>query len=120
MVYVVGSVHVKIDESITVIAGRDGGLQNMEVHGTAILRIQDEAATQIRIQFDNEDSRGVQLQTHPNVDKDLFRNKHQIGLKNPQKPFPVNTDVPILKWRYQTTDETQIPLTSKLKLLIEH
>jgi len=54
------------------------------------------------------------LQTHPNVDKDLFRNKYQIGLKNPQKPFPVNTDVPILKWRYQTTDEAQIPLTSKI------
>ncbi|CAL8099839.1 unnamed protein product [Orchesella dallaii] len=105
------SVHIKIEEGITVTAGRDGGLQNMEVHGTTILRIQDEAATQIRILFENEDARGIQLQTHPNVDKDLFRNKHQIGLKNPQKPFPVNTDVPILKWRYQTTDETQIPLT---------
>lgn len=47
---------------MTVVAGRDGGLQNMEVHGTTILRIQDEASTKIRILFENEDSRGIQLQ----------------------------------------------------------
>ncbi|OXA60681.1 coatomer subunit delta [Folsomia candida] len=104
-------VHLKIDETIALTAGRDGGLQNMEVHGTSILRVQEESSCMIRIQFDNADTRGIQFQTHPNVDKDLFRNKYQIGLKNAQKPFPVNTDVPILKWRYQTTDETQIPLS---------
>jgi hypothetical protein len=54
------------------------------------------------------------LQTHPNIDKDLFRTKSQIGLKNPAKPFPLNTDVGVLKWRYTTQDESAIPLTSTL------
>jgi coatomer subunit delta len=53
------------------------------------------------------------LQTHPNVDKELFKTKAQIGLKNSTKPFPINTDVGVLKWRYQTQDESAIPLTSK-------
>lgn len=105
------SVHLKIEEKIQVTAGRDGGLQNMEVTGMVTLLVQDELNGMIRIQFENEDSRGIQFQTHPNVDKELFKNKNQIGLKNPQKPFPVNTDVGVLKWRYQTKDISEIPLT---------
>jgi len=105
------NVHLKVEERVILTAGRDGGLQNMEVHGITTLRVQDESCGMIRIQFKNDDSRGIQFQTHPNVDKELFKNKCQIGLKNSQKPFPVNTDVGVLKWRFQTTDEAQIPFT---------
>uniref|UniRef100_A0AAR2LGE3 Coatomer subunit delta n=1 Tax=Pygocentrus nattereri TaxID=42514 RepID=A0AAR2LGE3_PYGNA len=51
------------------------------------------------------------LQTHPNVDKKLFTAESLIGLKNPDKSFPLNNDVGVLKWRLQTTDESLIPLT---------
>lgn len=51
-------------------------------------------------------------QTHPNVDKKLFTSDSVIGLKNPEKSFPLNNDVGVLKWRLQTTDEALIPLTS--------
>ena len=63
-------------------------------------------------QVDNRDSRGIQIQTHPNVDKELFRTKQHIALKNATKPFPLNTDVGVLKWRFQTQDESLIPLNS--------
>lgn len=53
------------------------------------------------------------FQTHPNVDKKLFTTESQIGLKNPEKSFPVNSDVGVLKWRLQTTEESFIPLTSE-------
>jgi hypothetical protein len=56
------SVHLKVEEKITLSAGRDGGLHNMEVQGIATLRVQDEACGMIRIQFDNEDKRGIQMQ----------------------------------------------------------
>lgn len=52
------------------------------------------------------------FQTHPNVDKKLFTSEAIIGLKNPDKSFPLNSDVGVLKWRLQTTDESLIPLTS--------
>jgi len=61
---------------------------------------------------ENRDSRGIQIQTHPNVDKELFRTKQHIALKNATKPFPLNTDVGVLKWRFQTQDENMIPLNS--------
>ena len=37
-----------------------------------------------------------------------------IGLRDANKAFPVATDVGVLKWRFQTQDETEIPLTSSI------
>ena len=45
----------------------------------------------------NNDTRGLQTQTHPQVDKEAFRSQSTIRLKNAQKPFPVNTDVGVLR-----------------------
>jgi hypothetical protein len=47
------------------------------------------------------------------VDKNLFKNNSVIGLRDPSKSFPVGQDVGVLKWRFQTQEETEIPLTSK-------
>ncbi|MCI4394402.1 hypothetical protein PGIGA_G00168400 [Pangasianodon gigas] len=105
------SVHLRIEEKITLTCGRDGGLQNMEILGMITLRVSDEKNGQIRLLINNNDKRGVQLQTHPNVDKKLFTAESLIGLKNPEKSFPLNNDVGVLKWRLQTTDESLIPLT---------
>ncbi|XP_074653755.1 coatomer subunit delta-like [Tubulanus polymorphus] len=105
------SVHLRMEEKISLTAGRDGGLQNMEVHGLVMLRISDDTFGRIKIGVINNDTRGIQLQTHPNVDKKLFQAQSTIALKNPSKPFPVNQDVGVLKWRFQTQDEANIPLS---------
>ncbi|XP_058833504.1 coatomer subunit delta [Topomyia yanbarensis] len=104
-------IHLRLEDKIVVRIGRDGGLQGFELSGLLTLRISDEKYGRIKVQLENTDQRGIQLQTHPNVDKELFKNKNQIGLKNPAKPFPINTDVGVLKWRFQTQDESAIPLT---------
>ena len=109
----VDRVQLRIEEKLNLSCGRDGGLQNMEIHGLLTLFITDESYGRVRIQVDNRDSRGVQIQTHPNVDKELFRTKQQIALKNSAKPFPLNTDVGVLKWRFQTQDDSFMPLNSK-------
>ncbi|XP_041426624.1 coatomer subunit delta-like [Xenopus laevis] len=105
------SVHLRVEEKISLTCSRDGGLQNMEVHGLIMLRVLDDKFGRIRVHIDNEDKKGVQLQTHPNVDKKRFTLDSVIGLKNPEKSFPVNSDVGVLKWRLQTTEESFIPLT---------
>lgn len=53
------------------------------------------------------------VQVHPNLDKKEWQQKSVLKLKSVQKPFPVNMDVGILKWKYVTKDEEQLPLTSK-------
>lgn len=107
------SVHLRLEDKMTLKIGREGGLQSFELFGLLTLKVIDEKYGKIRIQLENNANKGIQLQTHPNVDKELFRTSAQIGLKNPTKPFPLNTDVGVLKWRFQTQDETAIPLTSK-------
>ncbi|XP_053974641.1 coatomer subunit delta [Hylaeus anthracinus] len=105
------SVHLRQEERLNVRIGRDGGLQHFELHGLVTLHISDEKWGRIRVQLENNDARGIQLQTHPNVDKELFRSRGQIGLKIPTKPFPLNTDVGVLKWRLQAQDETALPIS---------
>ncbi|KAK0174047.1 hypothetical protein PV328_007164 [Microctonus aethiopoides] len=105
------SVHLRQKEKLNVRIGRDGGIQNFELHGLVTLHITDDRWGRIRVQLDNKEVRGVQMQTHPNIDKELFRVHGQIGLKVPTKPYPLNTDVDVLKWRLQTQDETALPLS---------
>lgn len=106
-------VHLKIDEKINLTCGKDGGVQNLEVLGVLSVRIGSEDDGRIKIALRNSDSRNLQLQTNPNVDKNLFKNNSVIGLRDSTKSFPINTDIGVLKWRFQTTEETEIPLSSK-------
>lgn len=58
--------------------GRDGGVQQLELLGLVTLHIGDEKWGRVRVLLDNQDIRGVQLQTHPNVDKELFKLRSQV------------------------------------------
>ncbi|KAL0859916.1 hypothetical protein ABMA27_010246 [Loxostege sticticalis] len=93
------SVHLRFEERLNLVAGRDGDIQNFELSGLLTLRITDENYGRIRVHVDNKDTRSLQLQTHPNVDKEAFRSQGIIGLKQSQRPFPLNSDVGVLKWR---------------------
>jgi len=105
------SIHIKIEEKVMLTAGRHGGLQNMEVRGIVLLRITDPNMSKITIPYTNNDSKGFQMQTHPNVDKKQFNSNSVIGLKSGGKGFPVNNEIGVVKWRLQTKDEDMIPLT---------
>ncbi|CAF0850687.1 unnamed protein product [Didymodactylos carnosus] len=104
-------VHLKQEEKLNVRCGRDGGVENLEILGMVMLRVKSEEYGRIFIAVQNNETRNIQLQTHPNIDKKLFISDSLIGLKNPEKPFPINQDIGILKWRYQSTDGKEIPLT---------
>lgn len=56
------SVHLRQEEKLSVVVGRDGGVQQLELHGLVTLHIGDEKWGRIRVQLENEDMRGVQLQ----------------------------------------------------------
>lgn len=56
------SVHLKIEEKMSLTCGRDGGVQNMEVLGMITLRVSDEKNGRIRLHINNNDKKGVQLQ----------------------------------------------------------
>ena len=104
---------------MTVVARRDGSLDDMEMNGTLTLCIADESFRRIKVQLKGEtlkDSQGrdlVQLHMNPRIDKELMKTKWQIALKNPQQQFPLNVEAGVLKWTVKTTDQSNIPLSSK-------
>ena len=56
------SVHLRVEEKISLSCGRDGGLQNMEVLGMVTLRVSDDKNGRIRLIINNGDNKGLQLQ----------------------------------------------------------
>jgi len=105
------AVHVALEEKISLTVGRDGGLQGLEVLGLLTLRCTEEGVGRIKLELQNTTNKAIQLQTHPNIDKELFKTRSVIGLKNPAKPFPLNTGVGVLKWRFTSSEESDIPLS---------
>ena len=53
------------------------------------------------------------IQTNPKVDKGQFNQQGVIAMKQEGASFPLNQDVGVLKWRFQTTDESFLPLSSE-------
>jgi hypothetical protein len=62
--------------------GRDGGLQNFELHGLVTLRISDEKLGCIRVQLENKDTRGIQLQVSNFESVSVYIFHLHLGLKS--------------------------------------
>jgi hypothetical protein len=65
------SVHVCIEEKLSLEAGRDGGLNNLEILGIMRLRITDPMFSQIRLVSQNNDAKGFQLQVRQRLNDHL-------------------------------------------------
>ncbi|KAI9100618.1 hypothetical protein DFS34DRAFT_615237 [Phlyctochytrium arcticum] len=103
-------VHLVLEEKISVTLIRDGGVQDMKTRGELQLRISDPSKAHIRVALNMKQDRNVQYNTHPQVDKKLFADSNCLGVRDPSKPFPTGQSLNILKWRFATTDESQVPL----------
>merc|ERR1719309_692545 len=57
------AVHVTLEEKMMLTAGRDGGLQTMEVLGLLTLRVQEEKVGRVRLELQNTENKAIQLQT---------------------------------------------------------
>ncbi|KAF5402652.1 Coatomer subunit delta [Paragonimus heterotremus] len=111
--------HLRIEEKLIVQAGRDGGLEQMEVQGIMQTLAASTASSDARIHVDttealnprNERQPAAQLQTHPNLDKKAFLSTSWLQIKPGGKSFPIEQEVGVLRWRLQTQDESVLPIT---------
>jgi coatomer subunit delta len=95
------------------VANRDGGLEQLEVKGVLILKISNPDDGKVRILVNAEEDNSIQFKTHPKVDRSLFRNENVVQMGDPSRSFPINQPLEVVRWRYITQDETNIPLSSK-------
>ena len=106
------SVNIIVEEKLNVHLSKDGGLESMEVQGTMMMEIQNEDDAFVKVKIDTGANEGYQFKTHPNIDKQLHANEGILGLKDPNRPFPCGSALGILKWRFQSRDESKYRLSS--------
>ncbi|KAI9026287.1 hypothetical protein DFJ74DRAFT_663805 [Hyaloraphidium curvatum] len=106
------SVHIAIEERISALIKRDGGVNSVEVKGDMMLRVSDPSKARIKVAVAGAtDDESVQFKTHPNVDKGLFTSDNVLALKDSGKPFPLNQSLGILRWRQTSKESGAIPLS---------
>ncbi|KAJ3806796.1 hypothetical protein EV368DRAFT_76186 [Lentinula lateritia] len=111
---VVESVHMAVKEQISLSLLRDGGVQSMELKGDMNLLITDADLAHIKIGLSppsNDFGNSLQFKQHPNVAKFAPGKERVVALKDPSRAFPVGQSLAVLKWRYNGTDESNVPLS---------
>lgn len=104
-------IFINVDEKVSVALDKDGGLEGMEVTGAMSLTVGPDVDGCVRVHLSGNPLPGYQFKTHPNIDKGLYGDSNVLGLKDPSRPFPSGAPLGVLKWRYQTADESQVPIT---------
>ncbi len=102
-------VHILIDEKLTAQLPHDGGITTCELKGEINIKINNESYTNSSIHYTCNPSSGIQFKSHPLVDKKSFAS-NIIMSRDPSKPFPVNQNLSLIKYRTLITDEALLPL----------
>lgn len=90
---------------------RDGNLSSFDVNGEIFLQFFDPARARIAIQFEYENLKLNTIKPHINLNKQLWTDKKQIALKNIDTSFPTGTRIPSIKYRYTSTNTSDLPFT---------
>lgn len=107
------AVHLAVEEAATILYDEDGNLNGVQVQGRIFLQISDPEQAKVKIRIAHQAGQGWQFNTHPNIKKDAF-----FGVSDPwlmlakeDRAFPCGNALGVLKWKYQTNDESQSPLS---------
>jgi len=105
------AVQITTEEKIIVVCNADGGLEQMEIKGDFSISISDANFGRVKVKVANSDTQKYQYKTHPNINKNSWTGESLLALKDPSRSFPVGSSLSLLKWRYQTTNEDEVPLS---------
>jgi coatomer subunit delta len=105
-------IQIAFSETMSAKTNRDGGLEVMDVQGQLNLQISDSSLSRIQLGLHTSESDGTQFKTHPNVDRNLFKDHHKIGLRDASRPFPLNQQMSVLRWRLQAKpNSVKLPIS---------
>jgi hypothetical protein len=107
------AINLSIEEAATISYDEDGNFNSMQVQGRIFLQITDKDQAKVKIHVAHQASGEFQFNTHPNIKKDAF-----FGVSDPwlmlakdDRAFPCGNAIGILKWRYQTSDDSMSPVS---------
>lgn len=107
------SIHIKVTEHLSAKANRDGGIESLEVKGDLTLLISDRDQGKVRVLCELENNMpGIQMKTHPKVDKSSWSSGSVIALSDPSKSFPIDTSIGVVRWNSkQVPSDFELPVT---------
>eukprot|EP01100_Stratorugosa_tubuloviscum_P007433 TRINITY_DN309_c0_g2_i1.p1 TRINITY_DN309_c0_g2~~TRINITY_DN309_c0_g2_i1.p1 ORF type:complete len:522 (-),score=229.38 TRINITY_DN309_c0_g2_i1:168-1733(-) len=105
------SIQIIVEEKVNIIMNHDGGLEHMRINGDCRINVVDSAAANSRIKLSYNNNKAIQYKVHPNIDRNAFTKQNILTLKDANKEFPVNLPTSILKWRFETKEESLVPIT---------
>lgn len=112
-------IQVALTENTTWKVNRDGGVEALDVQGQLNLFIADASMSRIQLALNSSDSDGTVFKTHPNVDRNLFKDQHKIGLRDSSRPFPLNQQMSVVRWRLQSKgDSGRLPISGTYPLFV--
>lgn len=79
---------ISIEEKLSALLNKQGGLEQLEVQGTLSLVVGAEADAYVRVAVAQGANAGFQFKTHPNIDKGAYSSSQVLQLKDPGRPFP--------------------------------
>ncbi|OIR57507.1 MAG: coatomer subunit delta [Amphiamblys sp. WSBS2006] len=97
-----------VEETVEIELGSDGSLRVFEVDGVLRIKACDKKAAKARLY--TEHNTGLEFQTHPNIDRDLFEEESCLCLKGKASQFPVQKGVSVLRWKEVLQDSEDLPL----------
>ena len=106
----VENIQIYVDEKVSVVLNRDGGLEGMEVKGSMQLTCNEESQSRLKLVLDKGANKGYIFQTHPNISKPMFK-KSVLALKNSSRSFPLGNPIGVVRWKHKTSDESEVPLS---------
>ncbi|PVG03229.1 hypothetical protein CPB86DRAFT_793678 [Serendipita vermifera] len=108
------SVHIQIQEQVSVQLTRDCSLKSLDLKGDLQLEIQDRSLGPIRIQLTESSISSpsdLQYKQNPKVAKFDPTGDRLLALKNPSESFPVGRSLELLRWKLTKKDESYLPLS---------
>ena len=111
-------VYIKIRETVNAQINREGDLEAFDLKGDMDLRINNPVYAKVSVvlgdllpQFKGASSM-LQFQQHPNIKKfSASSDQKIIALKDSGKSFPIGQSLGVLRWKFMSKDDSNIPLT---------
>jgi hypothetical protein len=105
-------VNIEVVEVVSATVENDGGLRSpLDIKGDLTLVVDDPEFARIFVHVaPAAEHKSFTFKAHPNINRDQWTKERIVAPKG-DKAFPTSTALNVLKWRWQTSDESALPIT---------
>lgn len=100
---------MEVDEKIVATVSKDGDLGKFEVRGEVFVCVNDSSKVKAEIYVSTNDTKGIAIKPHPELNRALWNSQKVITPKQGSKGFPADTKLAVLKYKYGTSDASELP-----------